>query len=55
MLDTLCGDILSRVPQEFDRDRMFKKYPIRFDESMNTVLAQVCAPTTEKFEIAQGS
>ncbi|KAJ1478477.1 dynein heavy chain and region D6 of dynein motor-domain-containing protein [Baffinella frigidus] len=33
-------DILSRVPFEFDREKMFKKYPIRFDESMNTVLAQ---------------
>ncbi len=47
VLDELASDIHSRVPKPFDRERAFKKFPIRFDESMNTVLAQVlacCAP-----------
>jgi dynein heavy chain len=39
-LDRLAEDILSRTPGEFDRERVMKKYPIRFEESMNTVLAQ---------------
>ncbi len=41
VLDELAADIHSRVPKPFDRERAFKKFPIRFDESMNTVLAQV--------------
>ncbi len=41
MLDELAADIHSRVPKPFDRERASKKFPIRFDESMNTVLAQV--------------
>jgi len=39
-LDQLAGDIVARIPQEFDREKILKKYPIRFEESMNTVLAQ---------------
>ena len=39
-LDALAEDILSRTPQPYDRERIMKKYPIRFDESMNTVLSQ---------------
>jgi dynein heavy chain len=39
-LDALANDLLSRTPQPFDRERIMKKYPIRFDESMNTVLSQ---------------
>ena len=41
VLNELAADIHSRVPKPFDRERAFKKFPIRFDESMNTVLAQV--------------
>ena len=39
-LDALAEDILNRTPQAYDRERIMKKYPIRFDESMNTVLSQ---------------
>ena len=45
VLDDLAADIHSRVPKPFDRERAFKKFPIRFDESMNTVLAQVGLPS----------
>jgi len=39
-LDTLATDLLDRTPKAYDRERIMKKYPIRFDESMNTVLSQ---------------
>jgi dynein heavy chain len=39
-LDNLAQDILNRTPVEFDRERVMKRYPIKFEESMNTVLAQ---------------
>jgi len=34
------GTLLEQVPEQYDRERVMKTYPIRFDESMNTVLAQ---------------
>ena len=40
VLDEIAEGILNKVPHEFDRERVMKKFPIRFDESMNTVLAQ---------------
>ena len=39
-LDALAEDLFNRTPPPFDRERIMKKYPIRFDESMNTVLSQ---------------
>ena len=39
-LDALAEDLLIRTPAPYDRERIMKKYPIRFDESMNTVLSQ---------------
>jgi len=40
ILDEIAEGIFNKVPVEFDRERVMKKFPIRFDESMNTVLAQ---------------
>jgi dynein heavy chain len=40
LLDDLVRTILLQVPEQFDRERVMKKYPLRFEESMNTVLAQ---------------
>eukprot|EP00961_Rhodomonas_salina_P063759 857225-Rhodomonas_salina.14 len=40
VLDELAEEMLTKIPHEFDRERVMKKFPIRFDESMNTVLAQ---------------
>ena len=40
ILDDLVAALLERIPDQYDRERVMKKYPIRFDESMNTVLAQ---------------
>jgi len=39
-LDALATDLLDRTPKPYDRERIMKKYPIRFYESMNTVLSQ---------------
>jgi dynein heavy chain len=40
VLDDLVGTLLTALPDTFDTERVMKKYPIRFDESMNTVLSQ---------------
>ena len=33
-------DILSQLPKPFDTDAASKKHPVRYEESMNTVLQQ---------------
>jgi dynein heavy chain len=36
----LCKDILSKVAKPFDIRGIMKKYPVKYEESMNTVLIQ---------------
>ena len=36
----ICSGILSVLPKDFDIENCQKKYPVRYDESMNTVLIQ---------------
>lgn len=40
MLAELAEDILSRMPPPFDVERALLDFPVRYDESMNTVLTQ---------------
>ncbi|CAM9229232.1 unnamed protein product [Discosporangium mesarthrocarpum] len=39
-ISTVAGDILARIPDEFDMEKAQIRYPVRWDESMNTVLCQ---------------
>ncbi|KAI8996174.1 dynein heavy chain and region D6 of dynein motor-domain-containing protein [Gaertneriomyces semiglobifer] len=36
----ICTDILSRVPGTFDIEMVVAKYPVKYEESLNTVLVQ---------------
>lgn len=36
----ISTDILSKIPNNFDTEDAAKKHPIKYDESLNTVLAQ---------------
>jgi dynein heavy chain len=39
-LQEIASDILSKVPNVYDLEEAQKKYPVRYEESMNTVLVQ---------------
>ena len=42
VVSKLAQEILDKTPPVFDTDEVYKKYPTRHDESMNTVLNQEC-------------
>ena len=42
IVDDLCDEILSKIPEAYDTDKVQEKYPVLYEESMNTVLGQEC-------------
>ncbi|KAG7264995.1 hypothetical protein CRUP_017155 [Coryphaenoides rupestris] len=40
VVDELSEDILSKLPEDFDMQMVVEKYPVLYEESMNTVLRQ---------------
>lgn len=40
IVEELSVDILSKLPPEFDIESVQEKYPVKYEESMNTVLSQ---------------
>lgn len=40
VVDELAEDILSKLPADFDTLAVIEKYPVMYEESMNTVLRQ---------------
>ena len=40
VIDELAADILSKLPPNFDLEYVMEKFPVVYDESMNTVLRQ---------------
>jgi dynein heavy chain len=42
LLDELAAGILDKLPERFDIETIQEKYPVLYEESMNTILVQEC-------------
>ena len=42
IISAVATDILAKLPDNFDMETAQIRYPVRWEESMNTVLCQVC-------------
>jgi len=42
IVDEMCESILSEVPEEFNTELVAERFPVLYEESMNTVLGQEC-------------
>ncbi|VDQ11660.1 unnamed protein product [Trichobilharzia regenti] len=38
--DDIASDILNKLPEAYDISQAYQKYPVKYEESMNTVLVQ---------------
>jgi dynein heavy chain len=54
-LFALCADILTKVPEPFDVEKVQVLYPVRYEQSMNTVLAQECIRFNGVIETVRGT
>ena len=39
-IQDLASDILAKLPKNYDMEMVMKRYPVMYEESMNTVLRQ---------------
>uniref|UniRef100_A0A6I8NZX5 Dynein axonemal heavy chain 3 n=1 Tax=Ornithorhynchus anatinus TaxID=9258 RepID=A0A6I8NZX5_ORNAN len=55
VVEDLAGDILSKLPKDFDLELIMKVYPVLYKESMNTVLRQELIRFNRLTEVVRNS
>nr|XP_014349786.1 PREDICTED: dynein heavy chain 3, axonemal [Latimeria chalumnae] len=55
VVEDLSADILSKLPEDFDLEMVIQKYPVVYEESMNTVLRQELIRFNRLTEVVRSS
>lgn len=55
VIEELAADILSKFPPPFDIEMVMNKYPVVYEESMNTVLRQELIRFNRLTEVVRGT
>lgn len=55
MIHSAASDILAKLPQQFDVEAVSAAYPVKYEESMNTVLLQECARYNRLLAVVRSS
>nr|XP_054750956.1 dynein axonemal heavy chain 3-like isoform X12 [Lytechinus pictus] len=55
IIEDLASDILSKIPPDYNLEEVQTKYPVRYEESMNTVLVQELIRFNRLIEVVRSS
>ncbi|XP_069503771.1 dynein axonemal heavy chain 3 [Ambystoma mexicanum] len=55
VVQDLAGDVLSKLPKDFNLEMVMEKYPVVYEESMNTVLRQELIRFNRLTQVVRGS
>jgi dynein heavy chain len=55
LVDDMCSTILGQIIDVFDGELIAQKYPVRYEESMNTVLGQECVRFNRLIQVVRST